>query len=131
MFKSKQFLLFLVTGGTAALINFGSRFLFNLFFSYSISIVLAYLIGMITAYLLAKFFVFTKSKNSSQKEFFYFTVVNLLAVLQTWCISMGLTYWLFPKVGYNFYPESVAHAIGIAFPVFTSYIGHKKLSFKE
>ena len=33
-------------------------------------------------------------------------------------------------VGFEFYPEAVAHAIGVVFPVFTSFIGHKYFSFR-
>ena len=131
MFKSKQFFSFLVTGGIAALANFGSRFAFNRYFSFELSVVFAYLVGMVSAFVLAKYFVFEKSQHSTRKEFFYFTLVNVAAIIQTYVISVGCAKYLFPKLQMIFYPEAIAHALGIAFPVFTSFIGHKKLSFKE
>jgi putative flippase GtrA len=38
---------------------------------------------------------------------------------------------MFPAMGMRFHPETLAHAIGVAVPVFTSYFGHKALTFKE
>jgi putative flippase GtrA len=129
-FKSKQFLSFFVTGGIAALVNFCSRILLNYWMDFSSSIIIAYLIGMITAFILAKQFVFTNSQQALHHSMMYFSLVNLFAVAQTWGISMGLVYSVFPKLGIVCFKQEIAHAIGIIFPVFTSYLGHKHLSFK-
>ena len=67
-FASKQFLIFLLTGGTAAAVNFGSRILYNLAVGYSSAIILAYLTGMVTAFVLAKLFVFRRSTQSLQRS---------------------------------------------------------------
>ena len=131
MFRSKQFILFLVTGGIAALANFGSRFLFSQYVSFEVAVLCAYLVGMITAFILAKYFVFKESKHSTKKEFTYFTLVNVVAIIQTYIVSVGFVSYLFPKFNFTFYPEAVAHGLGVIFPVFTSFIGHKKLSFKS
>lgn len=112
------------------MVNFGSRFLYNHWFSYSTSIILAYLNGMIIAFILAKLLVFTSSQQTLHRSVLFFVLINLLAVLQTWLVSMGLNYYLFPKVGMHYYPDVLAHAIGIIIPVFSSYLGHKYLSFR-
>lgn len=44
-FASRQFLLFLLTGGTAAVVNFASRIVLNQWLSYSSAIIIAYLVG--------------------------------------------------------------------------------------
>lgn len=129
-FFSRQFIVFLVTGGFAALINFGSRFFFSEFMGFEKAVLLAYLVGMVTAYVLAKIYVFKGTKNSTSKSFFLFCVVNIVAIIQTYIISVGLAGYLFPLVGFFIYPEAVAHAVGVILPVFTSYIGHKYLSFR-
>ncbi|MGE4503348.1 MAG: GtrA family protein [Thiomicrospira sp.] len=131
IFRSKQFVLFLITGGIAALANFGSRFVFNEFTSFEVAVILAYLVGMISAFVLAKLFVFKESSHSTSRSFIWFTLVNLVAVAQTYFISIGLFYYGFAWLGYDFYPAATAHAIGVIFPVFTSFIGHKYLSFKK
>jgi len=129
-FKSKQFLSFLFAGGFAAIVNFGSRFFYNQFVSFGSAVILAYITGMITAFMLTKFFVFKQSAHSTSKEFFYFTLVNIVAVIQTYIISVGFAQYVFPMIAFSFYPEAIAHATGVVFPVFTSFLGHKYLSFR-
>jgi putative flippase GtrA len=130
-FVSKDFLMFLLTGGFAAAVNWGSRIVYNIWMPYSAAIVVAYVMGMITAFVLAKLFVFTKSTQSTGRSVFFFTLVNLVAVVQTWVVSVGLAYYVFPRVGMTWHVRDVAHAVGVAVPVFTSYVGHKKWSFKH
>ncbi len=130
-FKSKEFISFLFAGGFAAVVNFGSRFFYNQYMSFGNAVIVAYITGMITAFVLSKLFVFKKSIHSTKKEFFYFTLVNVVAIIQTYIISVGLAEYLFPHMDFTFYPEAVAHAIGVVFPVFTSFIGHKHFSFKR
>lgn len=130
-FKSKQFISFLFAGGFAAVVNFGSRFFYNEHVSFGNAVILAYITGMITAFVLTKLFVFEKSMHSTKKEFYYFTLVNLVAIVQTYIISVGFAKYIFPLIGFEFHPEAVAHAMGVIFPVFTSFIGHKYFSFKK
>lgn len=127
---SRQFLMFLLTGGTAAVVNFGSRILYNIWLNFSSSVILAYITGMITAFVLAKLFVFKDSQQSTHRSAMFFVLVNLVAVLQTWVISMVLAYHLLPWLGVTLFVREIAHAVGVAVPVFTSYIGHKRWSFR-
>jgi putative flippase GtrA len=129
-FISKQFFAFVVTGGIAAIVNFGSRIVYNLWFDFSIAIILAYISGMITAFLLVKIFVFKTSAQKLHHSVFFFTLVNLIAVLQTWGISLGLAYYVLPAMGVTAFTKEIAHACGVAVPVFTSYLGHKHWSFR-
>lgn len=131
VFFSRQFMLFVLTGGIAAVVNFSSRTVYSQWTSYSTAIVLAYITGMITAFLLAKAFVFTDSAVPTRRSFVYFSLVNLLAVVQVWLVSMGLALYLLPSLGVARHVEEIAHAVGVLFPVFTSYLGHKYLSFRR
>lgn len=94
------------------------------------AIMLAYLTGMVTAFLLAKWFVFKQSKQSFSRSVILFTAVNVLAVMQTWLISMGLALYVLPHMGVKTYLNEIAHALGVVVPVFTSYFGHKHFSFR-
>lgn len=129
-FRSRQFLMFLLTGGVAAAINFGSRIVYSFWLSFSTAIVLAYVTGMITAFILAKIFVFNESQQSLHRSAFFFIIINLIAILQTWLVSIGLAYYLLPWLEIENFRLEIAHAIGVVIPVFSSYIGHKHLSFR-
>lgn len=130
-FASRQFLLFLITGGSAAAVNFGSRILYNLWLDFSVAIVLAYITGMITAFILARIFVFRNNQQGLHRSVFFFVLVNIVAVAQTWVISMALAYYALPCLGISTFVPEIAHAVGVIVPVFTSYIGHKRFSFAE
>jgi putative flippase GtrA len=128
--KPPRFVLFLAAGGIAAAANFGSRFAFDLLMPYVPAIVLAYCVGMATAFTLNRAFVFTGAANPVRQQATWFVLVNLAAVAQTVLISLLFARWVFPATGMDWHPEAVAHAIGVVVPVFTSYIGHKTLTFR-
>ena len=130
-YKNKQFILFIWAGGFAALVNYFSRFIFSLFVTFGIAVILAYITGMITSFVLNKLFVFKNSIHDTKRQFLYFSLVNILAIIQTYIISVGLVYYIFPYYKINYFSEAIAHAIGVIFPVFTSFLGHKYLSFKS
>jgi len=129
-FMSRQFLVFLLMGGAAAAVNLGSRIVYNVWLDFSSAVILAYVTGMITAFVLAKVFVFKDSQQSIRQSAIFFILVNLVAVLQTWMISMGLAYYLLPYMGMTSLVREISHAVGVIVPVFTSYIGHKRWSFR-
>jgi len=126
-----EFFQFVLVGGLAAAINFISRLALSEFFSYRISIILAYLIGMLTAFLLSKYYVFENSGRAFNDELKDFTLVNIFAIIQVWFISVSLAEYFFPYISFNFYPEAVAHLIGLGIPAITSYFGHKYYSFRK
>lgn len=123
------FLRFLASGGIAAGVNVLARILFSQVMAYEIAVVLAYLVGMLTAYVLMRLFVFEASGRGAGSELWRFAVVNAVALVQVWLVSVGLARWLFPAVGYSFHADTVAHVIGVLSPVLTSYLGHKRYSF--
>lgn len=121
---------FLMAGGIAAGVNFLSRILLGKWMTYVPSIVLAYLLGMATAFAINRLFVFSNAKNALHHQIFWFTAVNLAAVVQTIAVSLLLANVVFPRIGFVWHHETVAHGFGVLIPVVTSYIGHKHLSFK-
>jgi len=129
-FMSRQFLVFLLTGGTAAAVNFGSRIVYNHWIGFSSAVILAYLTGMITAFVLAKLLVFKDGKQSLHRSVIFFVLVNVVAVFQTWMISMVLAFYILPGLGIHRFVAEIAHGVGVIVPVFTSYLGHKRWSFR-
>jgi putative flippase GtrA len=129
-FASRQFLVFLLTGGFAAAVNFGSRILYNRAMPFSSAVICAYITGMITAFVLAKLFVFRDSQQATHRAAGWFILVNVVAVAQTWAISMLLVKWVLPALGVTAFAREIAHGVGVVVPVFTSYLGHKHFSFR-
>jgi putative flippase GtrA len=128
----RQFSTFLLVGGIAALANWGSRIGLSVAgLQLTVAIIVAYTIGMATAYVLSKLFVFEKSGRKVHDEAFRFVVVNIVAVVQVWLVTVGLQRWGLPAIDWTWHPEEVAHAIGVASPIITSYFGHQYFTFNK
>ncbi len=132
MGAGRQFAVFLVCGGIAALANLGSRWGLSHFTSYSLAIVIAYVIGMATGYLLFKIFVFSSAHSGrSLSEMVRYVVVNLIALVLVYAFSM-LFRWIFLKVEILApHAEDYAHFIGVMVPAVSSYLFHKYWTFSS
>ncbi|HBK44979.1 MAG TPA: hypothetical protein DDZ67_00800 [Xanthomonadaceae bacterium] len=128
---SRRFALFVLAGGLAAGVNFGSRILLSRVMPYVPAIAAAYCLGMLTAFVLNRLFVFRTTSNALPSQVGWFMLVNAAALAQTVLISLLLARWLFPAIDFDFHPETMAHALGVAVPVITSYLGHKKFTFRN
>ena len=129
--KAREFIYFVITGGIAALVNILTRFIFSFFIDFTLSILFSYFIAMVLAFILARRFVFRKSKKSIYSSFALFSLINLLAVLQTLLISIITRDYFLEKMINLQYANLISHTIGVATPIFTSFLGHKYLSFKS
>jgi putative flippase GtrA len=127
--EKHRFLGFLVTGGLAALANIGSRVVLSQWMAYEAAVILAYLVGMTTAFLLSKRFVFEASGRGAASEYGRFALVNVVALIQVWIVSVGLARFVFPFLSLTWHAETLAHVIGVLSPVATSYYGHKRFTF--
>jgi putative flippase GtrA len=126
----RQFSLFFLAGGIAASVNIGSRVLLGNLMPYALSIVVAYLLGMLTAFTLNRRFVFPGAANPLHQQALWFALINVAALAQTLLVSVGLARWLFPAMGWTWHPETIAHVVGVMVPIVSSYIGHKRLTFR-
>ena len=131
VFLSRQFLKFLGTGGTAAAVNFSSRFAYNAVVPFPVAVTLAYLSGMVTGFVLAKLFVFRQASRPFAYSALLFGIVNLIAFAQTFSVSLVLAYEVLPAFGLKHNVKALANLVGIIIPVFSSFIGHKYLTFRE
>lgn len=129
--EAQRVFRFLLAGGIAATANFVARIILDVWLDYVASIILAYVLGMVVAFCLNARFVFPEGNTPLPHKIAWFTAINLLAILQTLLISVFLADWAFPAIGWHWYPETVAHAIGIVAPIVTSYIGHSRMSFRS
>lgn len=124
-----RFLRFLVAAGLSVPVNLGTRILFSRALPYEVALVLSHLCGMLTAYALTRLFVFERSGRSARSELTRFAAVNVVSVVQTWIVAVGLVRLVFPHIGFDREPELVGHVIGLAAASVTSYLGHRHYSF--
>ncbi|WP_127563930.1 GtrA family protein [Stenotrophomonas indicatrix] len=126
---SRQFLLFVLCGGTAAAVNVGSRILFSLLASFEVAVCLAYGLGMLTAFVLNRLLVFKGSDRPIAQQVAWFVGINAISLLQTLAISVLLKRWLLPALAWPLDIPLSAHLVGVAVPIVTAYLGHKHFTF--
>jgi len=130
-FLRSRFIRFLLAGACAAAINILSRYFLSERISFRSAVLIAYLLGMMSAWMLSRLFVFEASGRNLGDELLRFGIVNIFAAAQVWGISVGLAEWIFPRVRYDFHPYETAHLVGVIFPIFTSFLGHRYFSFAK
>ena len=125
-----ELIKFIAVGGFAALVNVVCRILLGGLMPFEVAVVLAYILGMATAYLLNRELVFKDAGAIKTSQIARFTLVNLLALVLVWAVSVGLLRFLFPWIGFSWHAETIAHGIGVATPVVSSYLLHRNYTFK-
>jgi len=128
--SKNQFFIFLVTGGLSAIVNILSRVFLSIFFNFKIAILISHSIGMIIAFLLAKRYVFIDINKSNKKSFPAFALINLISVLQTFFVSMLIRNWLMLFFDDISFIELISHFCGLSTLTFTSFYGHKYITFR-
>ena len=124
-----QFARFVIAAGLSVPVNLGARVLLSHVIPYEIAIVLSHLCGMLTAYVLIRSFVFEPSGRRPSSELTRFTLVNVVSLVVTWVVAVGLLRIVFPRIGFATSPEFVAHVLGLGVATFTSFYGHRRYSF--
>ena len=125
------FARFLLLGGASAGVNLVSRFLLQPLLGFELAVLVAYVIGMVVAYNLFRIFVFGASGRSIGSEFWRFTLVNMVALALVWTISVGLARVVFPAIGFTWRADDIAHLIGVLSLAVSSWIGHKRYTFRK
>jgi len=127
----KQLAGFVAASAVAAVANLVSRVALSLFVPYAAAIVGAFCVGVSTAFVLNRHFVFAAAADPIGLQFLRFVAINLIGLAQTLIISLVLAVYVLPSAGWTWHAETVAHAVGIAVPVATSFLGHKYFSFRQ
>jgi putative flippase GtrA len=127
----EQVTRFLLAGGAAAVVNVLTRIALTPLVGYSGSIVLAFLVGLTTAWLLFRRYVFGPSSGNRAAEYLRFGLVNIAALAQVWVVSVLLADYVFPYIGFGFHTYTVAHVIGVLSPIATSFVAHRRWSFRR
>jgi len=125
-----QFIRFLLSGGLAAILNWGSRFFFSLWMPFELAIVAAFFVGLLSAFIMMRLYVFSAKEKPIMPQASKFAFINMLALAQTLVISVILARWALPALGIDEHAKALAHLVGVLVPVGTSYYGHKFLTFR-
>ena len=129
--KATEFGGFVLVGLVSTVCNLSSRYLFEVFTSYEIALVGAYTVGILSAYFLNHWFVFESAGASVWKGLYRFTIVNLAGIGVGWLVAVVLYRQVFPAMRFDWHPDLVAHAVGIAVPVLPNYIAHRYWTFGQ
>jgi putative flippase GtrA len=126
-----RFIRFVTLGGLAAVVNFGSRFVFSLAMPFEAAVICAYVVAAATGFILFSLFVFPGSPRPLSQQTIAFLIVSGTGMALTWVISVTLLRVVFPAIAFNGPREAVAHALGLAVPIVTSYFGHRRFTFGD
>lgn len=128
----RQLCKYSITGGFAAMINFGSRILYEGSFSFSTSLVLAYLTGMSFNFILSRRYVFCgRGSSNISKQYFTFFLVASIGLLVTYLATITLLSILLNAVHLDEeLAKSSAHIFGIGCGFLANFFGHKSITFK-
>ena len=127
---TKQFSYFILSGGVAAGLNWGSRFLFSHLFPFEVAVILAFVVGLCAGFILMRLFVFEGRSAPIVPQAGKYVTVNLFALSQTLLVSSVFARFILPEIGITSNAEAVGHLVGVLVPVVTSYFAHKYHTFR-
>jgi putative flippase GtrA len=125
-----QFLAFLAMGSLAALTNLVARYFLDFVMPFEIAVILAYMAGMAVAFVLFQRMIFGNPGTPLRRRLVRFTQVNLIGMTLAWIVSTSMARIVLPAVGWTFHPFEVAHVLGVAAPVFSSYFLHRSYTYR-
>ena len=128
---NRAFCRFLLVGSFAAGLNVCARLLFSQLVSFEVAVAAAFGVAMSVAFVLNRWLVFEHSQLNVANQYGRFFLINVLALVQVWGVSVGLARLVFPAIGMTWHAPTIAHVIGVLCPVLTSFYGHKHFSFRR
>jgi putative flippase GtrA len=129
-----QFLRFLLANTFAAAANIATKLATSFVLSDAVAIIAGFLVGLSSSYILCKSYVFQSDQRIKSSEVMRFTVVNLMALVITYFTYKQMLAGLHLIAGLSQADRRVqttAHAIGVAAPLFFSFIAQKTLTFHQ
>jgi len=134
IFISKEFIRFLLVGGTAAAINFGSRFLFRVFFPYVLSVALAFSLGTVVSFILNKVYTFKAFDESTLAQLVKFVAIAVVSIgIASFTVYSGME--IYKYIGITWITEremeSVMHLVAIGVVMIFNFLAMKYFSFRR
>jgi hypothetical protein len=75
--------------------------------------------------------VFGRGERKVAFEAMWFVLVNVAGILQTLGVSLALAPLIDGVLHHRSTSETLAHSVGVAVPAFSSFLGHKYLTFRR
>jgi putative flippase GtrA len=138
LFASKQFLVFLLVGGTAALVNFSSGALVRLYrtsySAYVASVTLGFMLGTMVSFVLNRRFTFRASDEAVAPQAFRFVVVALGSVVVSVVVA-SVVLWAWELAGSialtRAEVESLGHVSAIGVCTVYNFLAMKFFAFRS
>jgi putative flippase GtrA len=138
LFASKQFLVFLVVGGTAALVNFASGALVRLFWTsyaaYAASVTLGFLLGTAVSFVLNRRFTFRAGDAAVAPQAFRFLVAALGSVFLSVAVA-SVVLWAWELAGRRALTrpqvETLGHVCAIGVATVYNFLAMKFFAFRS
>lgn len=138
LFASKQFLVFLLVGGTAACVNFFSGALVRLYWTsysaYLASVTLGFVLGTIVSFILNRRFTFRASDEAVAPQALRFVVVALGAVLLSIAVA-SIVLWAWEFAGRVIVTraqvETLGHLSAIGVSTVYNFVAMKFFAFRR
>lgn len=128
-----RLILYLFASGSAALVNFTSRFLYDIFFSFWLSVIFAYFTGMLVNYVFSRKYVFGSYDGENMgRTFAKFMLVALLGLFATTIAAIFILRFLCEYTNLNEdMAKALAHTLAIGIAFFASFLGHNFITFRS
>jgi len=139
-YGSTQFLKFLLVGGTAFIMNYGTACLTRVAlspvrFTLGISIAMGYIVGTLISFVLNKTFTFKAYDEKLSLQAIKFMLVAISSLLLTTMITYFFVIG-YDLAGFTFLPsksvlDSTAHFLALTLATIYNYLAMKHYSFKK
>ena len=129
-FFTKQFLRFLLVGGTAAFAQWLLRIVLSIWMNFSSAVLISYAFGMFIAFVLSSIFVFPRSHKPRVKQARDFIVTNLCVFPIVWIAAVAINI-LLKNFGIISFRETIAHGVALSLPMFATFLMYKFFAFKD
>ena len=130
LYFTKQFLYFIFSGGTAALLNWSSRIVLRFYLDLIPSAILSYALGLTCAFLLYRHFVFPFSEVPIKTQIIRFLLTQFSFMPIVIIIFSQLSI-IFNKTGLDYLSENFAYALSLMIPPLITFFLYKFFAFKN
>ena len=129
IYFSKQFIFFLICGGTATILHWLIRIIFRNFFGFQTSAIMAYMCAIAIAFILYRSYVFPLSVTPVNKQSIRFLLINFSVSPFVLYAFRSITVFLYQS-GFESYVEETAHLMSLTLPPLITFLCYKFFAFK-